>query len=62
MASEKKEQIAFRLDEQLARRFKAAIALRGDKMTPVLIRYIEQYVKESGLDETKALESAGELK
>lgn len=61
MQEEKKEQIAFRLDGQLARRFKAAIALRGDKMTPVLIRYIEQYVKESGLDDAKSLESSGKL-
>lgn len=61
MQSEKKEQIAFRLDEKLARRFKAAIALRGDKMTPVLIRYIEQYVKESGLPDNDTAESSGKL-
>ncbi|MGN0882718.1 hypothetical protein [Cloacibacillus porcorum] len=53
MNSEKKEQIAFRLDESLARQFKAAIALRGEKMTPVLIRYIEQYIEESKELESK---------
>ena len=53
---EKKEQIAFRLDESLARQFKSAIALRGDKMTPVLIKYIERYIEE-----TKSLDSYGQL-
>lgn len=37
-------QIAFRLSDTLARQFKSESALRGDNMTTVLIRAIEEYL------------------
>ena len=39
--------IIFRIDEGLHNKFKAKCALKGKKMTEVLVKYIGEYVKEN---------------
>ena len=44
MERRKEAQIAFRLEDSLARRFKSECALRRDKVTTVLTRASEEYI------------------
>lgn len=57
MSIEGKAQIAIRIDESTVRQFKSCVALRGERISDVLTKLINVYIAE-----TKALESAGELK
>ena len=55
MVSEDKAQIAIRIDGKTVRKFKSCVALRGERISDVLVRYILKYI-----DETKQLESHDE--
>lgn len=53
---EDKAQIAIRIDGGIVRQFKSCVALRGEKISDVLTRLIQSYIQE-----TKSLESSGQL-
>ena len=51
MEGKKDSQIAFRIEDSLARQFRVECALRGEKLTTVLIRAIKEYIARGKTEE-----------